>query len=287
VLLEKGRIEAEEGRCDEAARTLDELQKKFGGTAEGTEALFYLALCDLKRGGYREAAEKLETFVASATNSAILPQAYFKLGSSHYGAGNLNLAAKYYALAAESSKESELSFTAWKNLGSVQQQLEQWNDAAATWQKLVETFPEHDGIVEVLFDLGYCYGQAGKNELAYDVYVRIPDVATNEEQQGRAHYWTGMTLKNMGRYDEAIRELLRVPYLKTGGMWGVTSKLEAAGCYEAKGDLAQAKTIYESVLSANGPASDWGRVASDGLKRIAEREASGGGKTGEASAKKE
>ncbi len=287
LLLEKGKIEAEEGRCPEAARTLDELQKKFGGTEEGTEALFYVALCDLKRGGYREAAEKLERFVASAPSSAILPQAYFKLASSHYGAGNLNLAAKYYALAAESSKESDLSFTAWKNLGSVQQQLEQWNDAAATWQKLVETFPERDGIVEVLFDLGFCYNSGGKNELAYDVYSRIPDVATSEEQQGRAHYWAGMSLKNMGRFDEAIREFLRVPYLKTGGMWGVTSKLEAAGCCEAKGDLAQARTIYESVLSANGPASDWGRVASDGLKRVAEREAAGGGKTGESPGKKE
>jgi hypothetical protein len=96
-----------------------------------------------------------------------------------------------------------------------------------------------------------------------------------------------MSLKNMSRYDEAIREFLRVPYLKTGGMWGVTSKLEAAGCCEAKGDLAQAKTIYESVLAANGPASDWGRVASDGLKRIAEREAAGGAKTGENPGKKE
>jgi TolA-binding protein len=287
VLLEKGKIEAEEGRCPEAARTLDELQRRFAGTEEGREALFYLALCDLKRGGYREAAEKLETFVASAGSSAILPEAYFKLASSHYGAGNLNLAAKYYALAAESSKESDLSFTAWKNLGSVQQQLEQWNDAAATWQKLVETFPERDGIVDVLFDLGFCYNQAGKNELAYDVYSRIPDVATSEEQQGRAHYWAGMSLKNMGRYDEAIREFLRVPYLRTGGMWGVTSKLEAAGCCEAKGDLAQARTIYESVLAANGPASDWGRVASDGLKRVAEREAAGGGKAGETSGKKE
>ena len=288
VLLEKGKIEAEEGRCDEAARSLDELQKKFGGTEESTEALFYLALCDLKRGGYKEAAEKLETFVASSARSAILPQGYFKLASAHFGAGNLNLAAKNYALAAESAKDPELAFTAWKNLASIYQQLEKWDDAASTWQKLVETYPERDGIVEVLFDLGFCYNQAGKNELAYDVYIRIPDVATSEEQQGRAHYWAGMSLKGMGRYDEATREFLRVPYLKTGGMWGVTSKLEAASCYELKGDLAQAQTMYEGVLSANGPASDWGRVASEGLKRIAEkRSAPGAQKTGETPGKKE
>jgi TolA-binding protein len=287
VLLEKGRIEAEDGRCDEAAQTLEELRTKFGGSDEAAEALFYLALCDLKRGGYREAAEKLETFVASAPGSAILPQAYFKLASSHYGAGNLNLAAKYYALAAESAKDPELAFSAWKNLGSVYQQLEKWNDAASTWQKLAETYPEHEGIVEVLFDLGFCYNQSGKNELAYDVYSRIPDVATNEEQQGRAHYWAGMSLKGLGRYDDAIREFLRVPYLKTGGMWGVTSKLEAAGCYELTGDLAQAKTIYDGVLAAQGASSDWGRVATEGLKRIEEKQAGGGGTAGGNPGKKE
>jgi len=287
IMLEKGKIEAEAGRCDEAGATLGELQRKHAGTEEGTEALFYLALCDLKRGGYREAAEKLESFIAASPSSAILPQAYFKLASAQYAAGNLNLAAKYYALAAESAKDAELAFMAWKNLGGVYQQLEKWGDAAATWQKLVETYPERDGIVEVLFDLGFCYSQGGRQELAYDVYRRIPDVATSEEQQGRAHYWAGMSLKSLGRYDEAIREFLRVPYLKTGGMWGVTSKLEAAACCELKGDLGQAKTIYESVLSSHGPASDWGRVASDGLKRIEERAAGGAPKAGEPPGKKE
>ncbi|HVO76342.1 MAG TPA: tetratricopeptide repeat protein, partial [Candidatus Bathyarchaeia archaeon] len=267
VLLEKGRIEAEAGRCEEAASSLGELRKGFANSDEAAEALFYLALCDLKRGGYKEAAEKLETFVAAAPRSAILPHAYFKLASADFGAGNLNLAAKNYALAGESAKDQELAFMSWKNLGSVYQQLEKWDDAAATWQKLAETYPGHDGIVEVLFDLGFCYNQAGKNELAYDVYIRIPDVATSEEQQGRAHYWAGMSLKSLGRYDDAIRELLRVPYLKTGGMWGVTSKLEAAGCYELKGDLGQAQSIYEGVLSSSGPTSDWGRVATEGLKR--------------------
>jgi TolA-binding protein len=38
VLLEKGKIEAEEGRCAEAARTLDEVQKRFGGTSTSRSA---------------------------------------------------------------------------------------------------------------------------------------------------------------------------------------------------------------------------------------------------------
>ncbi|RJR28240.1 MAG: outer membrane protein assembly factor BamD [Candidatus Latescibacterota bacterium] len=276
ILLEKGRMEAEAGRCEEAARSLEELQRNHPGSEESGEAYFYLALCDLKRGGYQEASDKLSRFIQASPRSAILPEAYFKLAAAQYGAGNLNLAARNYALAAESSKDGELVYTARKNLGRVHQQLEQWSDAAATWQKLAEDYPERDGIVEVLFDLGFAYNQAGRNELAYDVYRRIPDVATDEEQQGRAHYWAGMSLKSLQRYDEAIREFLRVPYLRTGGMWGVTSKLEAASCYELAGDLAQAKVIYDGVLAAHGASSDWGRVASDALRRIGERQAGGG-----------
>jgi len=144
------------------------------------------------------------------------------------------------------------------------------------------------GIVEVLFDLGFCYNQAGKNELAYDVYIRIPDVATSEEQQGRAHYWAGMSLKSLGRYDEAIREFLRVPYLKTGGMWGITSKLEAAAVTSFKGDLGQAQAIYEerSVRIRTGLRLGKGRVGRSQADR-GQKAAPGGQKPAEEPAKKE
>jgi tetratricopeptide (TPR) repeat protein len=153
----------------------------------------------------------------------------------------------------------------------VYETMEKWDEAASTWQKVIELFPERKDIVETFFKLGFAYSQAGKHELAYEVYIRIPDIATNEEQQGRAHYWAGMALKSLGRYDEAIREFLLVPRLKTGGMWGVTSKLEAASCYEATGALDDATKIYKEVLASFGPNSDWGRVATEGLARIEQK----------------
>lgn len=271
VILERGMIEQEEGRCEDAAKTMGDLRTEYPGGEEGAEALYYLALCDIKRGEYKAAVERLERFLDEVPRSPMVAQAYFKLGTAEYGAKNLNLAANDYALAAEAAKDRDLSFAAYKNLGGVQQQMEKWDDAAATWQKVIELFPERKGIIETFFDLGFCYNQAGKNQLAYDVYVRIPDIATNEEQQGRAHYWAGMSLKSLGAYDEAIQEFLLVPHLKTGGMWGVTSKLEAASCYEATGAVDEATKIYRDVLASYGVNSDWGRVATEGLKRIEDK----------------
>ena len=268
VFLEKGIEEVGEGRYTEADSTLTHLRSVYGNTSEAKEALYYLALSDLKRGGYESGARKLESFLREAPSSPLVPEAYFKLAGAQFAAGNQNLAARNFALAAEAFGDDDRAYIAWRNLGRVYQELEDWDKAAETWQRVSELYPGRDEVVEVLFNLGFCYNQTGRHELAYEVYRRIPNVSTTDEQRGRAHYWAGISLKNLGRYAEAVREFLRVPYLRTGGMWGITSKLEAAGCYERVGEIEEARKIYQDVVKSHGAGSDWGRVASEALERI-------------------
>jgi TolA-binding protein len=281
VLLERGVIEAEEGECSLADSTLTGLRRSFPGTTEAEDALYYLAVCDMKRGGYERAVERLEAFLRNAPQSELAPEAYFKLAGAHFTRGNPNLAARNYALAAESFDDPEKAYLARRNLGNVYQELEDWEKAADTWKDISEIHAGHDGAVEALFNLGFCYNQTGRHELAYGVYKRIPDVAVSDEQRGRSHYWAGVSLKNLGQYAEAVREFLRVPYLKTGGMWGVTSKLEAAACYERLQETGEALKIYRDVIRAHGRTSDWGRVAAEAEQRITGetpgREGSSGG----------
>lgn len=268
ALLARGRAAAEAGRCDEAAEVLAYLRETRPGTGPSAEALYHLALCDIRRGGYQQAIERLGRFLAEAPGSPMRDQAYAKLATAHYAAGDRNLAAANYALAAEEGTDPQRVYTALANLARVRQELEEWGRAAGVWQRIAESYPQHEEIVEVLFNLGFCHGQAGRPELAWEVYRRIPSVAVTEEQKGRAHYWAGIALKNMDRCDEAVREFLRVPYLRTGGMWGVTSKLEAASCYERLGRLEEAKEIYRQVISSHGEGSDWGSLARTSLDRL-------------------
>jgi tetratricopeptide (TPR) repeat protein len=268
ALLARGNATVEVGDCAGAVATFDYLREHYAGSEAAAEALYSMAICDIRRGGYAEAIEKLGLFLRESPESPIMDQVYFKLATSHYASGNHNLAASNYALAAESARDRELKFTAMKNQARVYQELEEWAKAGDVWKNVTEQFPEREGIVEIFFNLGFCYAQAGDFELAWEVYTRIPAVALTEEQQGRAHYWAGISLKNLGRYDEAIREFLRVPYLRTGGMWGVTSKLEAAVCYEKLGRIDEAKKIYEQVVVSHGAESDWGSMAKKSLDRL-------------------
>ncbi len=268
VMLEKGKMEAANGHCDKAGETLELLRSRFPGTGPAAEALYHIAVCDLKRGGNAEAIDKLNLFLRESPNTPILDKAYFKLASAHYQSENLNLAAQNYSLAAEASRDDAFVFMALKNMAMINQELEEWGKAGEAWYMLCERFPGHKDIVELFFNLGFCYSQSGRFELAREVYVRIPGIAANEEQRGRAHYWAGISLKNLDRCEEAVREFLRVPYLRTGGMWGITSKLEAAICYERLGQTEQAVQIYERIVNAHGENSDWGSIARKALDRI-------------------
>ena len=268
ALLARGEASVEAGDCEGAAATLDYLREHYAGSEAAAGALYQLALCDIRRGGYAEAIERLGLFLRESPESPMTGQVYFKLATSHYASGNQNLAAVNYALAAESTADRDTRFTAMANQARVYQELEEWEKAGDVWKDVTEQFPEREGIIELFFNLGFCYSQSGDFELAWEVYSRIPAVALTEEQQGRAHYWAGISLKNLGRYDDAVREFLRVPYLRTGGMWGVTSKLEAAVCYERLGRFDEAKGIYTQVVSSHGANSDWGSIAKKSLDRL-------------------
>ena len=268
ALLARGEAAVEKGDCEGAAATLEYLREHYAGTEAAAGALYQLALCDIRRGGYAEAIENLGLFLRESPESPMTGRVYFKLASSHYASGSKNLAAANYALAAEAAGDRDTKYTAMANQARVYQELEEWGKAGDVWKDVTEEFPEREGIVEIFFNLGFCYSQAGDFELAWEVYRRIPAVALTEEQQGRAHYWAGISLKYLNRCDEAIREFLRVPYLRTGGMWGVTAKLEAAVCYEKLGRIDEAKSIYAQVVSAHGEKSDWGSMAKESLDRL-------------------
>lgn len=268
ALLARARAAAERRECDEASSVIDYIRDTYPSAPEASEALYYDAICDIRRGGYEEAAEKLGRFLRESPHSPLMAPAYFKLATAHYAAGNRNLAAESYALAAEAAGAEDLGFEALSNQARIYQELEEWDKAAPVWQEIAERYPGRDDIAEIFFNLGFSWVQSGRFALAHEVYSRIPSIALTEEQRGRAHYWSGICLKNLDRCGEAVREFLRVPYLRTGGMWGVTSKLEAAGCYERLGRIEEAAGIYRQIVQAHGEDSDWGSVAAEALERL-------------------
>ncbi|MBD3178547.1 MAG: tetratricopeptide repeat protein [Candidatus Latescibacteria bacterium] len=266
IVLLRGRMLIEEDQFESARNLFESLASEYPDYQD--ESLYYLALCDIQSGGYARAEEKLVRHLRDAPHSSLACAASFKLAFVQSRMEKLNLAARNYSLAAESCADQDLKFRALKNLAEIYQKMEDWEKASSVWFRIVENYPARDDIVDLLFNLGFAYGQSGKYRLARDVYSRITSITAEEAKLGRAYYWIGINLKNMGHYREAARQFLRVPYLRTGGMWGVTARLEAAGCYRQMGRYDEAAGIYRSVLESHGRESDWGRIAAGYLEKM-------------------
>jgi TolA-binding protein len=91
----------------------------------------------------------------------------------------------------------------------------------------------------------------------------------DSESKARAFYWMGQSYEQLGNYQAAVVEYLKVPYLaRGGGMWIVTAQLKAAECYTRIDRPDAARDIYTKVLNNHGPNSNWGKLAQKGLDEI-------------------
>jgi TolA-binding protein len=91
----------------------------------------------------------------------------------------------------------------------------------------------------------------------------------DSEAKARAFYWMGTSYEQLGDFQSAVIEYLKVPYLHPGeGLWVVTAQLKAAECYAQIDREDAAREIYEKVIRQYGADSNWGKLAKKGIESI-------------------
>jgi tetratricopeptide (TPR) repeat protein len=110
--------------------------------------------------------------------------------------------------------------------------------------------------------------EQGKYQGAIDAYEDALPMLDGESK-ARAFYWMGQSYEQLGNFQAAVVEYLKVPYLaRAGGMWIVTAQLKAAECYRRIDRPDAAREIYTKVLNNHGANSNWGKLAQQGLDAI-------------------
>jgi hypothetical protein len=83
----------------------------------------------------------------------------------------------------------------------------------------------------------------------------------------------GTSYEQLGDFNSAVVQYLKVPYLASGGgLWVVTAELKAAECYVKIGRGDAAREIYNRIIRNHGAGSNWGKLAQKGLDSITEDE---------------
>jgi tetratricopeptide (TPR) repeat protein len=193
------------------------------------------------------------------------PRLHLKLGNVLVRASRVSESLLHYQEAAETTADSTTAFLALKNLGITYQELKRWRDAERVWTQVLNRFPASSFAPEAALNLARCkmeYGDYRGAIAAYELSLPLLD----SEARARAFYWMGTSYEQLGDFQSAVVQYLKVPYLaRGGGLWVVTAELKAAECYAKIGRIDASKEIYNRVITKYGAGSNWGKLARKGL----------------------
>ncbi|OGJ85676.1 MAG: hypothetical protein A2268_16885 [Candidatus Raymondbacteria bacterium RifOxyA12_full_50_37] len=254
---------------EKAEKRFFEIVDDFSGTDAAPDAVYFQAFCRYQQGSRAEALDLFRKFLQQYPGHRFADQARFACADILEQLGDLQKAADAYAaVAASRAAPQKLAARAVESGATVYGKINAWKKA----YELRYFYGERTGFdklgVRELIQLGFLATQSGDFPKALEWFT-VAGTKAGADQMAEVTYWIAKCAASTGDDQKAIVEYLKVPFLyKDGGMWGFTAKLEAAQLYEKIGDMANARNIYEQIVSADTPEGRFGRVAAARIKRI-------------------
>ncbi|MCA9307705.1 MAG: tetratricopeptide repeat protein, partial [Phycisphaerales bacterium] len=166
--------------------------------------------------------------------------------------------------AANEKWSRQVASSALLRLGEAHAALQQWALSEDACREFLDRFGDADLWFHARFGLGWARENQGRRAEAIEAYREV--VAAHEgPTAARAQFQIGECLYADDKYDEAIRELLRVDILYAYPEWSAAALYEAGRCFEALGRSSEAREQYGQVVSRFGETS-WATLASERLK---------------------
>ena len=263
-------------RYEKAADRFNDLVSKYGQTAWADNALYHRALSYYYNNDKEKSFKLFRETAEKYPRSEFVPAARFKVGMILHGNEEYMRAAhEFQAVVEDKRADSETRYRATHNAALDFQKVAAWVDAARMYERLLEDFPDRTSESQAHLKIGFCLVQGSQFEEALK-HFRKADVNANEEDRPEILYWIATCFSKLGRHEKAIAEYLKVPYLYSGvGKWGVTAELEAARLYERMGEFKKARSLYGKVVRSDGEHGQFGKQASERLKRLEKLTAEG------------
>jgi tetratricopeptide (TPR) repeat protein len=282
IIIEEAKYHYGREEYRSSADVLAPLAQQCAGDSICEEGIYIYSMSLISLDQVEQGTREAQRFFEKYPLSRFVPRLHLSLGdilAVKYKRHNEALT--HFREASVTAKDSSVVFDALKHMAITFQTLSRWKEAGDVWADVQSRFPQSGYAKEASLNSARCKMEAGDYTGAISAYqAAIPLV--EGEDRARAYYWTGVCHQNLGDFQSAIVEFLKVPYLTPGqGMWGVTSQLKAAECYMAIERYESARNIYSSVLQRYGAGSNWGKVAEKALTDIdnieQEKAKSGGG----------
>jgi tetratricopeptide (TPR) repeat protein len=266
--IEAARYHYDQKQFKQAAESIRPYAESCKGEGVCEEARYLHAMSLLADNQIQNGSAVAQSFFRDYPLSPHSPMLHLRMGNVLATANRMSESLLHYQEAAETAQDSTIAFMALKNLGVSYQKLTRWGDAERVWASVLERYPESSFSAEAALNVARCKMEQGKYQGAIDAYQEAMPML-DSESKARAFYWMGQSYEQLGNFQAAVVEYLKVPYLaRAGGMWIVTAQLKAAECYRRIDRPDAAREIYTKVLNNHGANSNWGKLAQQGIDAI-------------------
>jgi tetratricopeptide (TPR) repeat protein len=266
--VELGKYYYDQQSFEQAIGVLSGYAESCNGPGACEEGRYYHAVALMGAEKTDQSVAASQRFFRDYPMSQWGPKLHLKLGNVLVRTSRVTESLIHYQEAAETTTDSLTAFLALKNLGVTYQELKRWRDAEQVWTQVLNRFPASSYAPEAALNLARSKMEYGDYRGAIHAYEQSLPLL-DSEAKARAFYWMGTSYEQLGDFQSAVVQYLKVPYLASGGgLWVVTAELKAAECYGKIGRIDASREIYNRVISKYGANSNWGKLAQKGMDNL-------------------
>jgi TolA-binding protein len=122
-----------------------------------------------------------------------------------------------------------------------------WQDGVARLDRLLKKFPDTTYLAEALYERGWALQNLGRTDEAAREYQQVLE-KSKAEPAARALFMIGEIEFQKKQYDEAVQHFYQVLYGYAYPQWQADAAFEAAKCFEARHNRAQAIKLYHTLI---------------------------------------
>ncbi|MCK4590664.1 MAG: tetratricopeptide repeat protein [Candidatus Latescibacteria bacterium] len=199
---------------------------------------------------YDEAIKAYSLVITNYPKSPYPPDAQASIGDAYYQTGDLDKAKEEYlnVLIKFPDCSTERRARALYDAGWCSEQLNQFQEALAYYNRAVEEFSHSQSAPPSLVRIGQIFYNEGRYEEAIAEYDKIFERYPENELANQVHYSVGQSLVKLGRTTEAREAFGKVT--KEAGKFYVAASIASADLYFQTGDETAAQRILTELLTA-------------------------------------
>ncbi|MBL8877476.1 MAG: tetratricopeptide repeat protein [Phycisphaerales bacterium] len=229
-------------------------------------ALYRLGICQHQLEQFGPAAATLDLLLSSFAGSRLAASAAYFSGESHMRAGAIDKAAERFSYVAEQHPDDAACAASLLRLGEALAILQRWPASEKAFRDYLRRFESTPHAAQARFGAAWALENMGRHDAALAAYGEV--IAVNKgPTAARAQFQIGECLFALKKYEDAVREFLKVDILYAYPEWSAAALYEAGRCFDQLNKSGEARKSYQTVVEKFKD-TRWASMAAERLNQL-------------------